>query len=926
MDNMNFQDKIKFFNNHSSKPSKIKTSNVYNIKVKKLSPKKIPFTAKKFNQISENTKEGSEKSNSYDDKNIENNVDPLLSSILEENNIELFDEFKFDNRKNNKDNIHNGKKFFKIRYIKKKLEKAKTKYYAKDKFDKESSSLMYSKNFLLILEKSIFSFNQKNFKESYNILQKSEIIKSIKEFGEFLLAVSGFDKNLIGEFLAKDKPPNDKEEVLKSFINNIQMNHKKISLLEILRFLLSRINLPKDANLILVIMECFTNAYFKINQEDNDFISIFSNKSDNIYLLISTLLALNTMFTRTDIKNMNPIKKEEFIKMNSSIDSEYLGKLYDELKNKPITMTDDYNEAIYQKLTPLILEKTNKNEIDNKNTDKLRASFNNSNTFKRKFSIVQGNVVVQNFDIFTIKDEELLMNVNKFYKIKNASSPTIVYICVNEDCTKLILNKNIENFKKDNFIYIKDINDIYNGIDIVEHSLSIKKYIKSNPNEEKYLNYFISILYNNSKETLDLKSDNLENTILWFKAIKSLINHINISSNYKNISESDEKLKERENIIEDIWHKYILPKWEKYGNYLLLKKLERTNYFNNLHFEQRVISKNEILEDKKYYTNKYINSFLENIQEYKRDLDLNEFSFLCDLGFPSSLRKKIYQIIIGNPCYITNDLFNSLMKSVNDKNINFRDFEKKYNSKKNNTNSNLDEIIYDILDIYNKIFESSLNLLEPKKDKYQLMNAVYILAKAFFIYRKEICYNKAFIELIYLFLIIEDDKEAAFIKFVNFFSENNYFLLYGDNEHRKEIVTNNTNFFNSLLKNKLPNIESHFNQLEIVSELYFIDWMKHFFIETLDISIVLQIFDLLILNGEYILFQTGITILKILEQELMNTTISQALNLLKKLPNKYNREKFFDVFISYNNVKMEFVKWKNNKIIEIQKVSLLIEK
>ena len=266
------------------------------------------------------------------------------------------------------------------------------------------------------------------------------------------------------------------------------------------------------------------------------------------------------------------------------------------------------------------------------------------------------------------------------------------------------------------------------------------------------------------------------------------------------------------------------------------------------------------------------------------------------------------------------------MKSVNDKNINFKDLEKKYNSKKDNTNSNLNEIIYDILDIYNKIFESSLNILEPKKDKYQLMNAVYILAKAFFIYRKEICYNKAFIELIYLFLIIEDDKEAAFIKFVNFFSENNYFLLSGDNEHRKEIIKNNTNFFNSLLKNKLPNIQSHFNQLEIVSELYFIDWMKHFFIETLDISIVLQIFDLLILNGEYILFQTGITILKILEQELMNTTISQALNLLKKLPNKYNREKFFDVFISYNNVKMEFVKWKNNKIIEIQKVSLLIEK
>ena len=83
-------------------------------------------------------------------------------------------------------------------------------------------------------------------------------------------------------------------------------------------------------------MECFTNTFFKMNQNDKEFINIFSNNSDNIYLLISTLLALNTMFTRTDIKNMNQIKKEEFIKMNNSIDSEYLNKLYDELKNKKL--------------------------------------------------------------------------------------------------------------------------------------------------------------------------------------------------------------------------------------------------------------------------------------------------------------------------------------------------------------------------------------------------------------------------------------------------------------------------------------------------------------------------------------------------------------------------------------------------------------
>ena len=181
MDNMNFKEKIKFFNNYATK-QKIKTSNNINSLVKKFSPKKISFASKKIIKILENSKEevSKIKSNSFDNSYVESSSDPLLSPILLENSIELFDEFKFIHRKYNKDNINNGKKFFKIRYIKKKLDKAKNKYNIEGKFDKENSSLIYSKNFLLILEKAIFSFNQKNIKESYNILQKSEIMRSIK--------------------------------------------------------------------------------------------------------------------------------------------------------------------------------------------------------------------------------------------------------------------------------------------------------------------------------------------------------------------------------------------------------------------------------------------------------------------------------------------------------------------------------------------------------------------------------------------------------------------------------------------------------------------------------------------------------------------------------------------------------------------------
>ena len=162
---------------------------------------------------------------------------------------------------------------------------------------------------------------------------------------------------------------------------------------------------------------------------------------------------------------------------------------------------------------------------------------------------------------------------------------------------------------------------------------------------------------------------------------------------------------------------------------------------------------------------------------------------------------------------------------------------------------------------------------------------------------------------------------------LNFFSKYNYiYLFFGDNELRKGITLNNTIFFTFLIKNKMPNLEGHLTQLEIIPELYFIDWMKHLFIETLDVSIILHIFDLFILNGEYILFQTALSVLKILEQDLMNMTISQVLKSLKRLPNKYSREKFFDVFNIFHSVKYEYIKWKSSKLINTHKKILSEQK
>ena len=309
--------------NNSNKNDTNKESNTEDIKVKK----NIVESNSDNNKLNNSTQQN----NSWTDVKINSFLIPELKELWD---IENFNESKYSIRKYTKDNLINGKQFFKIRFIKNKIDsndKKEKKSFInnilgfksnndldKSHLDKEKNFRIYNSDFLMILEKAILNFNHKNYKDCYDTLYNSKIIKNAKEFGEFLLVVSGFDKYLIGEYLAKNKYPNEKSQVLNSFIDSINMEHQENTLLDCVRFLSPRINLPKDANLILLIMETFTNYFFKVNKNSKKFIEIFGNEN-NIYLLVSTLLALNTMFTRKDIKNMNTIKKEEFINMNNKI-------------------------------------------------------------------------------------------------------------------------------------------------------------------------------------------------------------------------------------------------------------------------------------------------------------------------------------------------------------------------------------------------------------------------------------------------------------------------------------------------------------------------------------------------------------------------------------------------------------------------------
>ncbi len=292
------------------------------------------------------------------------------------------------------------------------------------------------------------------------------------------------------------------------------------------------------------------------------------------------------------------------------------------------------------------------------------------------------------------------------------------------------------------------------------------------------------------------------------------------------------------------------------------------------------------------------------------------------------IRKKIWKILIGNPSGLTVNMYSQLKKEFTTK-INFEELEKQYEEKStvtikginNNkiTNLNINQIAIDIIKIKYLFLP---DILELKYDPKTIMLKVFNITCSFFLFRKDIPYNMNLISLIFVFLLIGQDEENSFLDTFNLICSNdtvNIFLAV------KEIIKPKIKFFNNIIKKYTPKIEEHFNQLEITTELYLIPWLEDLFTKCLDLKILLHVLDMYILNGEYVLYQTGLTIIKLLEDDLLSLTISDVFKILKRLPNKYDTISFFNQYKCYAGVKEEFIAWKKETNFGNQKALLLAD-
>ena len=848
----------------------------------------------------------------FSSKSISDNYKKIELNEFENISLEDFLKNNFViSRKYSKSTKYLGQRFFKYRFLKLQTNNQKT---SDNDFKIKVDLRRLKSKFILAIEKSIFNFNLKKYKESYEILLNEKIIKNINEFGEILLVISGYDKDILTEFLSQDIEPNNSKAVLKRFLNCINMDLNFSPFEECLSFLLSNLNFPEK-----VIIEEYSIQYFNINKENQKFFDNYKSY-DDLFLLISNTVLINNAFIGKDTnKNNKIIKRDQFIKMNIGIPQNISQDIFKKFQYNPVLISEDSNEKMYKKFRYLvkeidyneILKSDNSELIDNVDFyyenifpgENKKLKRNNSFSFRYNILNLDQNdkEILSKPKIFTKYTRSKIFNNQRMFVVKDNLTNLV--------CAKSIVGDRIKgDLRECKIDEIISVNISYGNSEIISN-------LSKNKDAEDE-NIYIFIKTKNGY-SLEYKSEDIIDSLKWFKAFKTLCNISQKKRIKKREQRKELKVNKIENKLEGIWRIYILSKWKIYGSYILHKIQNRINYSNDLNNKKEKIIKSDILNDKIIFNYSNILDFLDeiknklNVNNDKIFLDYCEFLYLYKIGIPRSCRNIIWDTLIGNVCGITKRVYNLFYDKVED--LNFEPLVEKYN--KGDMNIINDPFVNQmIIDIINTKDYFINELYIYKFNEFKSLNQIYKLTRIFYMIRDDVKYNRSVINFAFVFTFVFNDEYTSFKNLYNLICSSNIIKFMAKDEDE---IQKNTNFFIELIKENYSCIYNHFKNIDLSHDLYFVSWFENLFTKTLNFRILVRIFDLFLLYGEEVIFKIGLNILSIQKEDLLSLTISEIMKVLNRLPYKYDEELFFENLF-YINIHDKFNNWAAKKNLEEQ--------
>ena len=613
------------------------------------------------------------------------------------------------------------------------------------------------------------------------------------------------------------------------------------------------------------------------NNKDNNLINNnLVNKTQNNYMNNNSNI-INT----NNVANINNVIKNDSINIkndtfkNNNLNNEIKKDInnnfnptnnkIDNSKNKDNILINNMNNAlnINNKINKVenINDNNNKvniNNLENRNNNDIKKEINNN--IKHEPNINNLNSQAHNSNI----------NNNNKMTIKNNLNSNI-----NKD-----LNKNINNKKNINKLpFVKNYKPVNEGVQISNKKGNIS-ISKKNAEDENY-DIFQSI--NNNK---DNKMNNKQNVL---KKNNIINNNKNININNRN--NSPKIINIQVNVNNDPQQTLIGAQNKEINNNFTkplseTQKQDSKKKANNDNHESRSIFR-ELSQFVSTTVNK-INKYTQNRTDVKKDSffeqlvssnnlanfrNINPKILLNNIisGVPNRYRGRFWLRCIGNQLAITPDYFD----------INLSKYYEK--------NEDTKEIKYKLPFPYLGIFKEDTPLTSDLCD----------VINGFVISRPDIEYNEKISYLVGM-LIINMDKYQAYVSFMNLLLNPNIIIYYLNPEKTEKIMeygytdtpgredNNNNNknnnkkipsimeknlrrvIFKQLLFHNLPDLCSHLELLNVLPEDYFDEWNETIFCKNFNIDIAMKIWDLFVAQGEKIVFDAGIALIKEMQDDILD--------------------------------------------------------
>ncbi|KAM6951571.1 LOW QUALITY PROTEIN: TBC1 domain family member 12 [Aplochiton taeniatus] len=245
-------------------------------------------------------------------------------------------------------------------------------------------------------------------------------------------------------------------------------------------------------------------------------------------------------------------------------------------------------------------------------------------------------------------------------------------------------------------------------------------------------------------------------------------------------------------------------------------------------------------------------------------------------GLPPNVRGKVWSLAIGNELNITPGLYGIFLSRAKEK---WRLFSETGSENEAEDGASVDR-------------ESSLELI--KLDISRTFPSLFIFQKggpyhdvlhsvlgAYTCYRPDVGYVQG-MSFIAAVLILNLEEADAFIAFANLLNKPCQLAFFRvDHELIKYFAA-----FEVFFEENLPRLFVHFQSSSLSPDLYLIDWIFTLYSKSLPLDVACRVWDVFCRDGEEFLFRTGLGILRLYEEVLLQMDFIHVCQFLTRPPDE----------------------------------------